>query len=97
MDDPDPELELESVLVPRRSSEPPPGPELLPDPPWSSVLVPPLDVVVPLLDPEDFGWSSPFRSFSDFFESSSSAFGFALPCATGTATGVAAIVLAELN
>ena len=36
--------------------------------------------------------------FSDFFESSSSAFGFAFPCvATGTEAGVAAIVLAELR
>ena len=60
------------------------------------MLVPP-DVVVPPLD-EEWGLSSPLRSFSDFFESSSSAFGFALPwVATGTATGVAAIVLAELR
>jgi hypothetical protein len=42
---------------------------------------------------------SSFFFFSDFFDSSSRAFGSAFPCGvgTGTAAGVAAIVLAELR
>ena len=102
MEDPDPELE------PERSSEPP----LSSDPEWSSVLVPPLDPDAPELPlEEEPPWSSPVVVpdeapsdprlsffFSDFFESSSSAFGLTFPCvATGTEAGVAAIVLAELR
>jgi hypothetical protein len=92
----------------------PPEPLVSPDPEWSSVLVPPLDPDVPLseLPPdEEPPWSSPVVVpdeassdprlsffFSDFFESSASAFGFAFPCVgTGTEAGVAAIVLAELR
>ena len=114
MEEPDPELEPE-----RSSDPPPPGPELLPEPPlssgteWSSVLVLPLDPDVPLPEvpleeeppssspvvvPDEASSDPRLSFFSDFLESSSSAFGLAFPCvATGTEAGVAAIVLAELR
>jgi hypothetical protein len=114
LEEPDPELEPErsSDPPPPPGPELPPEAPLSSDPERSSVLVPPLDPDVPLELPleEEPPWSSPvvvpdeassdprLSFFSDFLESSSSAFGLAFPCvATGTEAGVAAIVLAELR
>ena len=112
--DPELEPERSSDPPPPPGPELLPEPPLSSGPEWSSVFVLPLDPDVPLPElplEEEPPWSSPVVVpdeassdprlsffFSDFLESSSSAFGLAFPCvATGTEAGVAAIVLAELR